>query len=363
MSLPIPNLDDRSFDDLMKEARSLIPVYDREWTNYNPSDPGITLLELFSWLSEMSIYRINKVPEENYRNFLKLIGVRSKTAGTGTILSESNIATGDGTVFTEELEVGDSITAAGQTRIIEAINSDTSLTVDSAFDPALPAGTNFSYSYESIESGIRKGLKSLSPGYRAITQKDYESLAKDCMKTLQKDLAGRAVCLNNRNLEYGDSHEEKPGHVTVIIIPRCNRSTVYCKDDLPTDELKIKVKDYLDARRLITTRVHVVAPEFQKVRLEVSVALEENKIENKVKDDARERINKYFDPLEGGKDGKGWPLGRSIYRSEIYQLIEGISGVDHVVKVKINGSDADVVEIGKYQLISLDFKDENLVFI
>ena len=75
MSLPIPNLDDRSFDDLMKEARSLIPVYDREWTNYNPSDPGITLLELFSWLSEMSIYRINKVPEENYRRFLRLLGI------------------------------------------------------------------------------------------------------------------------------------------------------------------------------------------------------------------------------------------------------------------------------------------------
>jgi hypothetical protein len=76
MSLPIPNLDDRNFEDLMTEALALIPVYDKSWTNYNPSDPGITLLELFSWLSEITIYRINRVPEENYRRFLELLGVK-----------------------------------------------------------------------------------------------------------------------------------------------------------------------------------------------------------------------------------------------------------------------------------------------
>lgn len=75
MALPIPNLDDRSYNDLMNEAQALIPVYNKDWTNHNPSDPGITLLELFAWLTEMVIYRVNQVPEANYRNFLKLIGV------------------------------------------------------------------------------------------------------------------------------------------------------------------------------------------------------------------------------------------------------------------------------------------------
>ncbi|MCZ7369702.1 MAG: hypothetical protein O8C66_04265, partial [Candidatus Methanoperedens sp.] len=78
-NLPIPNLDDRRFDDLMKEARSLILNYDRDWTNHNPSDPGITLLELFAWLSEMVMYRMNQVTVESYTNFLKLIaGTQNK---------------------------------------------------------------------------------------------------------------------------------------------------------------------------------------------------------------------------------------------------------------------------------------------
>lgn len=63
MALPIPNLDDRSFADLINEAKSLIPIYNKEWTNHNPSDPGITLLELFAWLCEMVIYRINQIPD------------------------------------------------------------------------------------------------------------------------------------------------------------------------------------------------------------------------------------------------------------------------------------------------------------
>ncbi|HYH04844.1 MAG TPA: hypothetical protein VEC37_17265, partial [Bacillota bacterium] len=74
MSLPIPNLDDRNFETLIDEARSLIPVYSREWTNHNYSDPGIMLLELFAWLTESTLYRLNQIPEATYRRYLKLLG-------------------------------------------------------------------------------------------------------------------------------------------------------------------------------------------------------------------------------------------------------------------------------------------------
>lgn len=426
MSLPIPNLDDRNFEDLMKEARSLIPTYNKEWTNYNPSDPGITLLELFAWLSEMVIYRVNRVPDENYRKFLKLIGIELEAAGTGTISSKDKTVTGEGTAFTKELRKGDSITADGQTRFatavdsdtslsidfafepalkagkkftyssagtgtissegrtitgegtkftgelkkgdsitaivkgefqtrfVVAINSDTSLAIDSPFDPELLAGTSFTHSYESIDSGIRRGLESISRRYRAITSEDFEFLAEECMETLQKGLAGRAICMNNRDLENSKGMKSsQPGHVSVIIIPRCNEKSDYCKDGLPTDELKSKVRDYLDVRRLITTRVHVVEPDYRKVKLEVWIALKKNTVEETVKDDAAARMEKYFDPLDGGQDGKGWQLGRGIYRSEIYHLLECIPGVDHVVKIKINGSDANLM-IEEYQLVSLE---------
>ena len=74
--IPSPNLDDRSFEDLVEEAIRLIPQYCPEWTNFNKSDPGITLLELFAWMTEMLIFRLNRVPEKNYLAFLNLLGIQ-----------------------------------------------------------------------------------------------------------------------------------------------------------------------------------------------------------------------------------------------------------------------------------------------
>ncbi len=80
MPLLAPNLDDRRYQDIFDDARSRIPKYLPEWTDHNLSDPGITLLELFSWLSEMILYRLNKVPDANYIAFLRLMGVEQKAA-------------------------------------------------------------------------------------------------------------------------------------------------------------------------------------------------------------------------------------------------------------------------------------------
>ncbi len=74
--IPSPNLDDRRWQDIVEEAVRLIPQYCPEWTNFNPSDPGITLLELFAWMTEMAVYRLNRVPERNYLAFLNMMGIR-----------------------------------------------------------------------------------------------------------------------------------------------------------------------------------------------------------------------------------------------------------------------------------------------
>ena len=71
----IPKLDDKTFDELVNELRLRIPRYAPEWTDFNESDPGITLVQLFAWLSEMLQYRLNQVPERNYLKFLQLLGL------------------------------------------------------------------------------------------------------------------------------------------------------------------------------------------------------------------------------------------------------------------------------------------------
>lgn len=75
-----PDLDDRRWQDLVDEARALIPRYAPQWTDHNPSDVGITLVELFAWLVEGLIYRLNRVPEKNYVAFLDLLGITRRPA-------------------------------------------------------------------------------------------------------------------------------------------------------------------------------------------------------------------------------------------------------------------------------------------
>ncbi len=73
--LKSPNLDDRTWQDLVDQAKKLIPKYTKEWTDHNPSDPGIVLIELFAWLMEQAIYRLNRVPKKYKIEFLKLMGI------------------------------------------------------------------------------------------------------------------------------------------------------------------------------------------------------------------------------------------------------------------------------------------------
>ena len=62
--LPDIQLDDRRFQDLVSEARLRITRSCPEWTEHNVSDPGVTLIELFAWMTEMTIYRLNRVPDK-----------------------------------------------------------------------------------------------------------------------------------------------------------------------------------------------------------------------------------------------------------------------------------------------------------
>ena len=76
----MPNLDDRDFSRIVAEAKALIPRYAPEWTDHNDSDPGITMVQLFAWMTEMMLYRLNQVPELNYLRFLELLGIELKPA-------------------------------------------------------------------------------------------------------------------------------------------------------------------------------------------------------------------------------------------------------------------------------------------
>ncbi len=83
----LPQIDDRRYDDIVTEIRTRIARYapewqpgDSAWTDVNDNDPGVTLAQVYAWLAEMLIYRMNKVPVLNYIKFLELIGIELRAA-------------------------------------------------------------------------------------------------------------------------------------------------------------------------------------------------------------------------------------------------------------------------------------------
>lgn len=89
-----PKLDDRTFDDLRRELVRRIPVHSAEWTDHNAGDPGIALLEVFAWLGENLLYRLNRVPDKALLDFLNLLDVPPRPAQPSQALVRFSLGRG-----------------------------------------------------------------------------------------------------------------------------------------------------------------------------------------------------------------------------------------------------------------------------
>jgi hypothetical protein len=78
--LPLPELDDQDFQQIVDDARKTIPQLFPGWTDENYHDPGITLIELLAWLTEMQQFYLNRITRKNELKFLKLMGIKLHSA-------------------------------------------------------------------------------------------------------------------------------------------------------------------------------------------------------------------------------------------------------------------------------------------
>jgi Uncharacterized homolog of phage Mu protein gp47 len=91
--IKLPVLDDQKYDDIVNNARLKIPKLLPEWTNFNVHDPGITLIELLSWLKEMQQYHMDQITDKNKLKFLKLLGCQPiyiRPADAGVIIGNNS---------------------------------------------------------------------------------------------------------------------------------------------------------------------------------------------------------------------------------------------------------------------------------
>lgn len=109
MALPSPILDDRSYQQLRDELVRRIPIYAPEWTDHNPSDPGITLVELFAFLGENLLFRFNQIPDSTKLEFLRLLQIplRPATPARALLAFTSDAPAGALVAQGSELKAGD----------------------------------------------------------------------------------------------------------------------------------------------------------------------------------------------------------------------------------------------------------------
>jgi hypothetical protein len=91
-SLPSPRLDDRSFAQLVEQARARIQAACPDWTDLTPHDPGMVLVEVFAHLTETMLYRLNRLPEKAYVEFLRLLGVRLQPPAAASVRLRFSLA-------------------------------------------------------------------------------------------------------------------------------------------------------------------------------------------------------------------------------------------------------------------------------
>jgi hypothetical protein len=285
MPLPLPNLDDRTYADLVDEAWGRIPGLYPEWTDHNPTDPGIVLVELLAWLTEMVMYRLNRLPAANYQVFLKLLN------GPGWTLETD------------------------------------------------------------LDTAIRETVVALRRRYRAVSAEDFEYLAtQQWPQTAQAQALGtdgvvkRARCVPRRNLSASDPAARAapaPAHVSLIVLPDVPPDKA---EPQPSPALLEALWAFLDERRLLTTRHHVVGPDYVPITITARLFLRADVLAVDVQQQTVEAVRSFFHPLTGGPDGEGWPFGRDVYVSEVYELLDELAWVDYVQEVALTTPDTGRIQ-------------------
>jgi len=144
--------------------------------------------------------------------------------------------------------------------------------------------------------------------------------------------------------------ETAPGHVTVVVIRRLDPSELLQDEDTTlavkqsalnlSPRLKKKIERFLDKRRLITTRVHIEAPQLREVGVTMKVIVSPDRSVTETESLLRRRLHEFISVKTGLCDGTGWPPGRDVYRSDIYRLAEGTEGVEHVSSLALTPANA-----------------------
>jgi hypothetical protein len=167
---------------------------------------------------------------------------------------------------------------------------------------------------------------------RAVTAADFEDLAAEVAGVARADTLARMHPDNPR--------DEAAGVVSVVVFGPGDAATAHAP--LPDLGLLRRVARYLDARRLVTTELYVIPPEYVEVHIAVGLQVREGYQADAVRRWVDQILRRYLAPLPtGGPDGEGWPLGRDLRRAELEAVAVQVDGVEFLEDLRLGRVLAD----------------------
>jgi predicted phage baseplate assembly protein len=188
---------------------------------------------------------------------------------------------------------------------------------------------------ESLQDAMVRAPALLRSKERAVTESDFEFFAQQALRAQ----IGRVKCLQPRPSEAG---RVAPGQVYLLVIPRVLdaqgnlRAGYIAPEELePARQALDTLRADLDGRRLLTTRLDIRAPAYRWVAVRVQCRATPDAEEESLRAALVARLNGYLNPLTGGNDGQGWPFGRELFESDVYQCLQGLPQVQFIRKVEV----------------------------
>lgn len=207
---------------------------------------------------------------------------------------------------------------------------------------------------ETIEDLKRRAPLLLRSRGRAVTARDFEQLTRQAAPEI-----ARVHCLTEHD-------DESPGTVRVLVVPHVagdELGQVERGNLNPTPDTVERIRGYLDERRVIGTRLVIEPPAYRGLTLAVTVRALPGFDRGRVEIDVRTALYRLLDPLHGGPDGVGWPMGHPVHRHDIAAVTARVPGVDSAAEIDVRMLPADPdTRGGGDQVHRLDLPPNGLVF-
>jgi hypothetical protein len=176
----------------------------------------------------------------------------------------------------------------------------------------------------------RRAAAQLRHRNRAICADDYADLAR-----MASPMVFYAKCITGEDLACAPAKRRtEAGMISVIILPDSVQ-----RRPRPSFDLLRTVKAFLDDRRPIGVDLTVFGPAYVSISVIAEIAWLADGSSNDAAAECEKRLNSFLHPVTGGLDGQGWRFGQRPHASDIYPLLAGIDGLDHIRSLELRSEE------------------------